>query len=237
MPFWTTNSWSTLLHNLVVATNAPVALPTYTPVAGSYASAQSVTISTATTGATIRYTTNGTTPTETVGTVYSSAVNISTNSTLQAIAYKSGVTDSAVASGFYTIGTQCAAPTFNPGAGSYAAAQSVSISTLTSGATIRYTTDGSTPSESAGTVYSSAVNITANTTLKAIAYAGGLSDSPITTGSYAIQCAAPSFNPPGGSYGCAQPVAISTATSGATIRYTTDGSTPSRSAGTSTAAR
>ena len=59
--------------------------------AGTYASAQSVTISTTTSGATIRYTTNGTTPSSTVGTVYSSAVTISaTNTTLQAIAYKSG---------------------------------------------------------------------------------------------------------------------------------------------------
>ncbi len=38
-----------------------VATPTFSPVAGSYPSAQSVTISTTTTGATIYYTTNGTT--------------------------------------------------------------------------------------------------------------------------------------------------------------------------------
>ena len=39
----------------------------------------------------------------------------------------------------------------------------MTISTATSGATIRYTTDGSTPSETAGTVYSSPMNISANT--------------------------------------------------------------------------
>ena len=58
-----------------------------------------------------------------------------------------------------TVLNPCAAPTFNPAAGSYGSAQSVTISTTTGGATIRYTTDGSTPSETAGTVYSSAVNI------------------------------------------------------------------------------
>ena len=116
-------------------------------------------IGTTTSGATIRYTTDGSTPTETAGTVYSSAVNISANTTLQAIAYASGMTDSPVTSGVYTI--QCATPTFTPAAGTYGSAQTVTISTTTSGATIRYTTDGSTPTETAGTVYSSAVNISA----------------------------------------------------------------------------
>ena len=85
----------------------PVRRPAFSPAAGTYSTAHSVTITTTTGGATIRYTTNGTTPTETVGTVYSSAVNISVNTTLQAIAYKTGLTDSTMASGVYTI--QCAA--------------------------------------------------------------------------------------------------------------------------------
>ena len=62
-----------------------------------------MTIGTTTSGATIRYTTDGSTPTETAGTVYSSPVNITAGCTLEAIAYKSGYTDSTVASGTYTI--------------------------------------------------------------------------------------------------------------------------------------
>ena len=133
---------------------------------GSYSAAQNVTISTTTSGATIRYTMDGSTPTETAGTVYSSAVNISTNTTLQAIAYATGMADSPICSGVYTI--QCAAPSFTPAAGSYGSAQTVTISTTTGGASIRYTTDGSTPTETAGTVYNSPVNISANTTLQAL---------------------------------------------------------------------
>ena len=49
-------------------TQPTCATPTFSPAAGSYSSAQSVTIGTTTGGATIRYTANGTTPTETVGT-------------------------------------------------------------------------------------------------------------------------------------------------------------------------
>ena len=139
------------------------AAPTFNPAAGTFTTSTSVTISTTTGGASIRYTTNGTTPSSTVGTVYSSAVSITATSTLQAIAYETGLTNSSVASGVYTI--QCATPTFNPVAGTYGSAQTVTISTTTGGASIRYTTNGTTPSSTVGTVYSSAVSISVNTTL------------------------------------------------------------------------
>lgn len=84
-------------------TTGTVATPSFSPGAGTYTSAQSVTISTATSGATIRYTTNGTNPTSTSGTVYSGPVSVSSSLTLKAIAYKSGMADSAVASASYTI--------------------------------------------------------------------------------------------------------------------------------------
>ena len=82
--------------------------------------------------------------------------------------------------------TQVAAPVFSPAGGSYSSAQSVTITSSTSGATIRYTTDGSTPTETDGTVYSSAVNISSTTTLKAIAYKSGYADSSVTTATYTI---------------------------------------------------
>ena len=53
------------------------------------------------------YTTNGTTPSSTVGTVYSSPVSITATSTLQAIAYETGYTNSTVTSGVYTIKALC----------------------------------------------------------------------------------------------------------------------------------
>jgi hypothetical protein len=80
-----------------------VADPTFTPPAGTYSSTQTVTIASSTTGATIRYTTNGSNPTSTTGTMYSGPITIASTTTLKAIAYKSGMTDSAVSTAAYTI--------------------------------------------------------------------------------------------------------------------------------------
>ena len=78
-----------------------IATPVFAPAPGGFPGPVSVTI-TSTPGATIRYTLDGSTPTESNGTVYSSPVAISTDSTLCAIAYYAGA-DSTIASGVYTI--------------------------------------------------------------------------------------------------------------------------------------
>lgn len=82
--------------------------------------------------------------------------------------------------------TQVAAPIFSPIPGTYASAQSITITSATGGATIRYTTNGTTPSNSVGTIYSVPVSISTSATLKAIAYDGVLTDSAVTTGGYVI---------------------------------------------------
>ncbi|MDT7726166.1 MAG: hypothetical protein QOI21_2742 [Actinomycetota bacterium] len=82
---------------------AAVATPTFSPGGGSYATAQTVTISTATAGSTIRYTVNGSTPTAS-STLYAGPITVSASSTVQAIGLKAGLADSPVASASYTIG-------------------------------------------------------------------------------------------------------------------------------------
>jgi uncharacterized repeat protein (TIGR03803 family) len=181
---------SPIANQLIVALagglSSQTAAPAFCPAAGSYASAQKVTIVSATSGASIRYTTDGSTPTETHGTVYSSPVSISANATLKALAYKSGLTGSAVTSGSYAFISQAVAPTFSPVANTYGYAQTVTLSTKTSGASIRYTIDSSTPTATYGTLYSGPVIINANTTLQAVAYKSGMITSPITSGTYLI---------------------------------------------------
>jgi hypothetical protein len=82
-------------------------------------------------------------------------------------------------------GTSTAAPTFSPAAGNYTTAQNVSISCSTPGATIYYTTNGSTPS-SASAVYSTAIPVSAATTIKAFASSSGLTDSSVASAAFTI---------------------------------------------------
>lgn len=121
-----------------------------------------------------------------------------------------------------------AAPTFNLPPGSYSVSQMVTLSDATPGATIYYTTDGTTPT-TASTTYTGAITVNSTETIQAIATANGYSTSAVATAAYTItQAAAPAFSVAPGTYTSAQTVTISDATTGATIYYTTDGTTPTK---------
>ena len=77
-----------------------VVAPTLDPSGGTFDEPQAITIATTTEGATIYYTTDGTDPTSSSN-EYTEQVTISTDSTIKAIAVKSGMTDSDISSGSY----------------------------------------------------------------------------------------------------------------------------------------
>jgi hypothetical protein len=87
---------------------ATAATPVFTPASGTYTSARSVTLAEATPGATIYYTTNGSTPT-TSSTKYIGTIAVSTTETIEAIAVASGYSNSAVARATYIIGSSATA--------------------------------------------------------------------------------------------------------------------------------
>ncbi len=189
-------------YTISASAPTPAATPTFSVPSGTYASAQTVTISDATTGATIYYTTDGTTPT-TSSSQYTSPISVSTTETIEAIATASGYSSSAVASATYTISLGVtAAPTFSPAAGTYTSVQTVTISDSTTGASIYYTTNGTTPT-TGSTVYSSPISVSSSETLEAIAAASGYSSSAVASAAYTINL--PSFGAPSGS----QPESIS----------------------------
>ncbi len=121
-----------------------------------------------------------------------------------------------------------ATPTFNPGAGNYTTAQTVTISDTTSGAVLYCTTDGTTPTTSSPKC-SQPTTVYQTKFLQAIAVAPGKSASTVASAGYVVNLNAvptPTFNPTGGTYNGAQQVTISDAQQGANIYYTLDGSTP-----------
>jgi flagellar hook assembly protein FlgD len=79
-------------------------------------------------------------------------------------------------------------PTFDPPAGAYIQPVNVSISSATAGATIRYTLDGSEPTEGSQ-LYSNPINVAANTTIKAKAWADGYEPSYTATAAYVFPIA------------------------------------------------
>jgi len=110
--------------------------PTASPAAGTYPTAQNVTLTTATTGAAIYYTIDGTTPTKNPSTLYSSAISVSATTTVKAIAVKEGMNDSDILEAVYTI---------NSGSG---------------GGTVPVITTTSLPNGTVGTAYSQTLEAT-----------------------------------------------------------------------------
>lgn len=277
---WVKITWAT-------ASSDVVATPVINPNGGSFWESQEVSISCATDGATIYYTTDGTDPT-TGSAVYSASFTITATNTVKAFAVKADMTDSEIATAEFTkatpmtvaqalavtppqngvyvsgiiseitevstqyhnatykisddgthsseltvfrgkylnganftsedqiqvgdvvvvygdLGTyneaiqlnqnnylvslvrpeKVATPTFSPAAGTYYAAQSVTIACETEGATIYYTTDGTDPTTESS-VYSEAIAVNTTTTIKAFAVKEGINDSDIATAEYTI---------------------------------------------------
>lgn len=181
----TQGSGVTLQPGVSAGADDRVAKPSFSPGAGAYGPAQSITLTTSTPGASIKYTTDGTTPTPSHGTAYTVPISISATTTLKAIAYDGVLPDSSVTTGVYTINGTVATPTFNPAAGAYVGAQDVTISCATGGAAIHYTVDGSTPT-TLSPLYTVAVNVAQSLTLKAKAFKLGYTASAVGSAAYTI---------------------------------------------------
>ncbi len=219
-----------------------VATPAITPSGETFSGTLPVSISDSTSGSAIYYTTDGSTPSPGVGTTkaYAGSFNVTATTTVKAIATEAGFTNSAVASATYTLQQTVATPVISPGSETFTGTLPVSISDSTSGSAIYYTTDGSTPSPGVGTTkaYAGSFNVTATTTVKAIATESGFTNSAVASATYTLQqqtVATPVISPAPGTYTNSVPVSISDSTSGAAIYYTTDGSTPSPGVGTTKA--
>jgi M6 family metalloprotease-like protein len=202
------------------------ATPTTTLYSGTYPQTTQVTLSTATPNATIYYTIDGNEPT-TSSLVYTDSITLPVGAiTLKAMAKKDDYYISDIMSITYTITGMVSNPIAAPSSGTVDYGTQVSLSTTTDGATIRYTLDGNDPTESSS-IYSSPINITQDTTIKARAFKENWQPSEITEFNYIVNVvAAPIASQESGVLDFRTPVTLSTTTTGATIRYTIDGTEP-----------
>jgi len=154
-----------------------------------------VTITCATPGSTIYYTTGGRAPT-TSSMIYGTSVSVTgdgTAITIQAIAVAPGMTPSAVGSAAYTIDySQVSTPQFSPSSGTVSSDQLVTITCTTPGTTTYYTTDGTTPTAlppSPSAVYSAPIPVAGNgtaMTIQAFAVASEMKVSAVAFAAYTI---------------------------------------------------
>ncbi|HEX4961677.1 MAG TPA: DUF1800 family protein [Thermoanaerobaculia bacterium] len=86
-----------------------------------------------------------------------------------------------------------AAPVFAPPPGTYPSPLTITLTTATAGATIYYTTDGSSPSRTKSPVYKGPIQLTGSgkKTLKAFTYKKGLRASAVVSGVYTLSGSQP----------------------------------------------
>lgn len=203
-----------------------VATPSFNPVAGTYVAAQSVAISATTPGAAIYYTKNGSEPSQ-GSTPYTAPISVGTATTVKAKAFKQDWTESDTGTATYSFnfGT-LSPPPLSPASGTYLAAATVTMSAL-AGASIYYTMDGTTPSQSSS-LYTGPLTVDISMTLKAKAFHPDWTASATTTATYTIVpfVGPPTFDVTPGAYVTRQTVHITTASPGVVLHYTTSGVNP-----------
>jgi hypothetical protein len=215
------------------ATLAVITQPTFNPPGGNFATPPAVQLQTTTTNGVIHYTTDGSAATASSA-VYGSPIQLGTGTTvINAVTTLNSVTSSMASATYNVSATTVANPSISPASDTYASPLTVTISCATNGATIHYTTDGTTPTSSSP-AYSQPITLTQSATVSAMATLAGYNDSNIASATYTVTTGdgggaqvQTSLLP--GSYRTMQVVKLTTSPSGWTIYYTTDGSTPTTS--------
>lgn len=168
--------------------------PIFSNPSGEYQGFLNLSISTPTVDGQIWYTTNGNTPRIDIPNsftkLYDSPIDIYENVTIKAMTVKNGLVNSPITTSNYTITDPkiTSNPMFNLPPGQYIGPQIITMTSLTEGATIYYTTNGNIPKiDSPNTftkVYSTPLTLNTNITLRAIAVKSGYRPSAVSVTTY-----------------------------------------------------
>ena len=203
---------------------------------GEFSNALAVAITRPTPGSTIRYTVDGTAPTD-ASPVYPSAhstgLTFDSATLLRARSFLDGYAPSATAAADYTF--KVAAPTVSPAPGSYTVegtSMAVAFASATSNVTFVYTIDGSDPAQGGIPYNGTAAAIPlGTTTLRMRAFRVGMTMSDSLAAEYVVtqfQTQAPSLSPGADTYVAPLTITAQTATPNAAIFWTSDGSVPTQ---------
>jgi Chitobiase/beta-hexosaminidase C-terminal domain/Fn3 associated len=207
-----------------------VAPPVITPAGITNSDRVTASFSTATLGATFRWTADGSDPALTNGFFNdgSTFITVSNNSLIKVKGFKFGYADSVTTSNLFTLFT--ATPVVSATAFTSSNTVTVSITDATPGAAIYWTIDGTTPTP-ASTLYTNPFVLGVNGTLLAKAFRNGFLESQVSTNVFNLFVADPVITPPGATSNNNVQFTITDATTNAAVYYTTDGSEPASNNG------
>ena len=207
---------------------------TATPNPGDIEEGQAVTLNCTHPEATIYYTLDGNTPTE-QSNVYSSPVVLQSSAMIKAIAMCEECLSSDIKTFNYNVVPKTKVMlNITPVSGIVQKGTTVHISSTPSNADIYFTTDGSVPTKSSSKYdEDTPVAIQKNTTLKAVAYADGYTDSDVLTADYNVKLSLQASQT-SGTVDYLSEVVLNADASDAIIYYTIDGSNPSKASSTYT---
>ena len=190
-----------------------------TPEVMKFAGSVLVKMTCVTPDAKIYYTTDGTTPTQS-SVLYTGEITFTSNTVIKAMAFSDALPESLVAYANYEPSTSRV--TILPNGGSFVNSATITLSTITEGATVVYTLDGSDPTINS-TSYTNPLTIDASAKLKTLAFKNGYAESYIDSASFTINVAPPVFSPVSDTFNGSVMVSISCTTPGATIYYAING--------------
>jgi len=243
-----TTSFNLSISQATIPTVSP---PTITPDSGIFTQSVSVNMQDTTSGASIYYTTDGSSPTQS-SKPYAGTLSLTQSAVVKAKAFRSGYAPSSETSASLTVTQAFDFSLANSGDVSITAGSSVSnklTATLSSGSSqgVSFSVSG-LPSGATGSFSSSSCNPTCSSTLTistsgstpagnfpitVTSAGGGLTKTTaftLTVSTPVVSTVAtPTITPNGGSFSGSVSVTMAIATSGASIYYTTDGTSPSQS--------
>jgi hypothetical protein len=171
------------------------------------------------------WTIDGTEPSPVDGILYTNTFVLGTNGTLQVKGFKNGFVDSQTISNNFNLAV--ADPVISPAGATTNNTVNVTLTSLTAGARLYWTIDGTVPAPTNGFLYTGSFVLGTNGTLQVKGFKNGFVDSQTVSKAFNLMVASPTISPAGATTNNAVRVTLSSTTALAQLYWTIDGTEPS----------